>query len=252
MGYYNTLDIPDNSQCHARISCGIVAYRVNNEGDIEYLMIQRKDSIGFMDICTGKYSTNNKGYIIKLLKHCRIDELECFNNLEIPYMVRNLRLLNKLHNLYSKHWFNKTVNNIINRKKSGQIPKSLGWGFPKGQRNIYESDFKCAIREFQEETNYDFIDFRVAHKRKLYDRFVGINGRRYEYRYYIATPKVELHDPFIDDTNPDQHNEIRNIKWVTYEKIYHKLSRMSQRVFMANVHKVVKSIVNTNRTNNIY
>ncbi len=226
-----------------RIGCGIVAYRITNTGTIEYLMIQRKDSIGFINICTGKYSINSKGYIIKLLKHCRIDELELFRNLKIPSMVRNLRLLNKLHNLYSMPWFERTVCGIMHRKKTGQLPKSLGWGFPKGQRHANETDYQCAIREFEEETGYNYDHFKLVHPHRIYDRFIGINGRRYDYRYYIAECEDNaLKVPDIDKNKPEQFYEIRNIKWVTYEHIYHKIPRMSQRNFLANIHVIVKAI----------
>ena len=33
------------------------------------------------------------------------------------------------------------------------------WGFPKGRRNYQEDDKKCALREFEEETNDDFENF---------------------------------------------------------------------------------------------
>ena len=49
-------------------SNGIIAYRKHPETKvIEYLMICRKDSLGLMDFIRGKYSVNNKYYIMNMI-----------------------------------------------------------------------------------------------------------------------------------------------------------------------------------------
>lgn len=35
------------------------------------------------------------------------------------------------------------------------------WGFPKGRRNIGESDIACATREFNEETGLNQLQYRI-------------------------------------------------------------------------------------------
>jgi ADP-ribose pyrophosphatase YjhB (NUDIX family) len=56
-------------QCKMPItSNGIIAYRKHPETKvIEYLMICRKDSLGLMDFIRGKYSVNNKYYIMNMI-----------------------------------------------------------------------------------------------------------------------------------------------------------------------------------------
>lgn len=55
-------------------SFGIIVFR-NNEADIrEYLMIRRKDTLGFIDFMRGKYNTNNKYYIMNMLKQMTTSE----------------------------------------------------------------------------------------------------------------------------------------------------------------------------------
>jgi len=41
-------------------SIGIIVFRVNPEGKKEFLMIRRKDTLGYIDFMRGKYSIYNK------------------------------------------------------------------------------------------------------------------------------------------------------------------------------------------------
>ena len=54
-------------------SYGILAYRFNN-GKIEYLMIRRKDTLGFVDIMRGKYQLYNKMYLMNIVNEMTMDE----------------------------------------------------------------------------------------------------------------------------------------------------------------------------------
>jgi hypothetical protein len=59
------------------ISIGVIAFRFDNTiNDFQFLMIRRKDTLGFMDFMRGKYSIYNKEYIINLLKEMTIEEKE--------------------------------------------------------------------------------------------------------------------------------------------------------------------------------
>ena len=56
-------------QCKVPItSIGVIAFRINDNNDIEYLLIRRKDTLGFIDFLRGKYSLINKEYILSMLK----------------------------------------------------------------------------------------------------------------------------------------------------------------------------------------
>jgi hypothetical protein len=43
-------------------SVGIIAYRYNLRGEREYLLIRRKDTIGYIEFMRGKYSLNKNAY----------------------------------------------------------------------------------------------------------------------------------------------------------------------------------------------
>jgi hypothetical protein len=54
-------------QCKIPIlSVGIIAFTINSEGQIKYLMIRRRHTLGFVDFVRGKYSIYNKEYILNL------------------------------------------------------------------------------------------------------------------------------------------------------------------------------------------
>lgn len=49
-------------------SFGIIALRKSPTGTVEYLMIRRKDTLGYVDFMRGKYSIYNKDYIMNMIK----------------------------------------------------------------------------------------------------------------------------------------------------------------------------------------
>ena len=90
------------------------------------------------------------------------------------------------------------------------------WEFPKGRRNHRESDLECAIREFQEETNYNMDDYcLIKNINPFNEEFVGENYVRYKYIYYIGYLTNLEKEIFIDESNKDQVTELKDIKWLT-------------------------------------
>jgi len=64
-------------QCKSPIiSYGIIAFRNNpvKNNTREYLLIRRKDTLGFVDFMRGKYSIYNKEYILNMIKQMTNDE----------------------------------------------------------------------------------------------------------------------------------------------------------------------------------
>ena len=60
---------------HPITSFGIICYRINPENkELEYLMIQRKDSLCFMEFIRGKYTLDNEAYILQILEMMTVKE----------------------------------------------------------------------------------------------------------------------------------------------------------------------------------
>jgi hypothetical protein len=57
-------------------SFGVICYRTGSDGEREYLMVQRKDSLSFVEFIRGKYNVQNRGYLLRLLANMTTAERE--------------------------------------------------------------------------------------------------------------------------------------------------------------------------------
>jgi 8-oxo-dGTP pyrophosphatase MutT (NUDIX family) len=65
------------NQCKIPItSFGVIAFRYNTQNEIEFLMIRRRNTLGYNDFMRGKYLVQNKYYILNMLKQMTIEEKE--------------------------------------------------------------------------------------------------------------------------------------------------------------------------------
>ena len=80
------------NQCKRPISSnGIIAFRKrNNTNEIEYLMICRKDSLGYIDFLRGKYPLYNKEYILTLINEMTILEKQNLLNMDFDELWSSL------------------------------------------------------------------------------------------------------------------------------------------------------------------
>jgi 8-oxo-dGTP pyrophosphatase MutT (NUDIX family) len=94
------------------------------------------------------------------------------------------------------------------------------WGFPKGRRNLKETNRDCAIREFEEETGIYNNEYNIIHQiDSLEELFSGSNNIRYKHIYYVAMAKDNINNNFkIDKSNFNQVSEISNIKWFDFDE----------------------------------
>ena len=78
------------SQCKMPItSIGIIAFR-KNKNIFEYLMIRRKETLGFIDFMRGKYLIQNKDYILNMIKQMTKYEKENLLNIEFEVLWKNI------------------------------------------------------------------------------------------------------------------------------------------------------------------
>jgi 8-oxo-dGTP pyrophosphatase MutT (NUDIX family) len=224
-------------QCKLPItSYGIVAFRQHPESKLfEYLMIRRRDTLGFIDFMRGKYSVYNRDYIMNMLKQMTVDEkqkLLCYTFNELwNYLWGDNAHLEQFSNEenISREKFN-TLSNGISMDNTSTIEYSLAslvndsfvynswneaeWGFPKGRRNYQERDYDCALREFCEETGYNDVNAIHLLKNVLpYEEvFTGSNYKSYKHKYYVVMMKYE--DTLV---NTDYHiHEISQVEWKTF------------------------------------
>ena len=210
------------------ISLGIVAFRLTKEG-VQYLLICRKDSLGFIEFLRGKYPLYNKEYILNLIDEMTMREKEMLLKTDFKTLWKHLwgEFIGVQYRNEERHANDKFTqikrgiqmydegnydleSLIKDSKTSWETPE---WGFPKGRRNYQESDVKCAFREFNEETGYDkeMMDL-VTNVSPFEEIFMGSNFKTYKHKYYIA----KYNGP--DTTTNYQKSEVSDMKWLTYEE----------------------------------
>ena len=217
-------------QCRLPItSMGLINYRVIN-GEIEILLIRRKDSLSFVDFIRGKYFLDNIDYIINLFDKMTVKEKSMIKNYNFNYLWNYLwgnEMLNQYQNeeKISNNKFNKLKEGIYIDKKFYNIDviisKNLNnylnpeWGFPKGRRNYQEKDINCAIREFEEETGYSKSDILIINNiLPIEEIFMGSNFKSYKHKYYIS--KINNNK---EPNNNFQTYEISKIEWVNINEV---------------------------------
>ena len=198
---------------YPRLSYGIVLF--NDKGEI--VMIERKDSISYIEFIRGKYKLEEPDYIQLLFN--RMSILEKFVILESTFSS----LWNNLwyNNLESKKEYQKSLYKFKKVDIKYFIDNSMTdylyneWEIPKGRRNLNETDKECAIREFQEETNIQPNDYELYDMPPFEEEYVGSNNITYKNVYFIGKVKNNEYNLKIDNTNADQISEIKNIQWIS-------------------------------------
>ena len=199
------------------MSFGIICFRIHPiTNEIQYLMVRRKDSLGFVDFLRGKYNPNNDFHLNNIIKEMTKDEIN--NVLTMQYNDLWDNLWNKKNESYDKKNYDKFNLTIQCKKKLFDV--SLGWnepewGFPKGRRNNYENDYTCSIREFEEETGYKSKDLTIIKNIGFFEEtFTGSNLKSYRHKYYLC--KMNYKDTMDEDLF--QKSEIGKLKWFTYQE----------------------------------
>ena len=235
-------------------SYGIIAYRIrqpstslepavlNNIGNdtlngidtknIEILMIQRKDTLGYVEFMRGKYTIGDSHYLLSLFNQMTISELERIETYDFETLW-NALWNNQISRQYKQEY--ETALAKYTHLKSGSAEtqgKALQWyithanrewvtpewGFPKGRRGNRESEISCAAREFKEETGLSDDQFNlVKNLLPIEENFLGSNRIQYRHRYYLAYCKQST-EVLLDTENAIMTREIGAIGWYSFEK----------------------------------
>ena len=173
------------------LSCGILLIDKPslpvNPGDVNVLMIRRKDSMSFAEFMRGKYDAENGEYVARLIKNMTLKEQANVASEQFETLWRSLWGDDRMSTDFaiSRDKFNRLDRYSLVRDNLSEYTEPE-WGFPKGRRTRGESDLDCALREFAEETNIPRNAFTVLKNIALEETFVGLNTIRYRHVYYIA------------------------------------------------------------------
>tara|TARA_Y100000817_G_scaffold314902_1_gene315866 strand:- start:1215 stop:2042 length:828 start_codon:yes stop_codon:yes gene_type:complete len=228
---------------HPILSYGIILYNKEKEtNQYRIVLVERKDSLSYIEFIRGKYKNPlNYDYIQLLIG--RMTEEEKGNLLKYDFDTLWKKLwihIDTVNQRIQKEYLKSKV--IFDQLKAGNIKKDKmiyslqtiiettkenytmnEWEIPKGRRKNYENNKDCAIREFEEETNIGFSSYRLINNIiPLVEEYKGINNVRYKHIYYLGEIDT-LVNLEVNMGNRDQYTEIKNIQWLTEEECYQKI-----------------------------
>ena len=216
-------------QCKRPItSIGIIAFRKYNEKR-EFLMICRKNSLGFVDFMRGKYKLYNPLHLANLINEMTNREKSELLEHDFQTLWTNLwgeyvGVQYRGEENTSKEKFKKIRDGI--ELKNGRVYnlqsliedsttkwETPEWGFPKGRRNYQENDLSCALREWEEETGYSRQHLDIIHNLIPFEEiFTGSNFKSYKHKYFLG----EIH-PSVNAYSAFQQSEVSAVRWLSLE-----------------------------------
>lgn len=193
---------------------------------IKFLLIQRKDTMGYIDFIRGKYPEHEPTRTQMLnvyLSEMTIDERahlrqQPFDALWDRLWVNHESKCYKNEYESAKRKYERLdVPALIDATKSSWTFQEFG--MPKGRRNMRETNISCAEREFGEETGYRRGTYEfVQNYPVIEEEFTGTNGVQYRHIYYLVKMKEPAEPPVLDAGNKLQTGEVQNIGWFSYEQ----------------------------------
>lgn len=244
-------------------SFGTLLFRINNSGwsqeavisktahsitglegvtdQLEVLLIQRRDSLGYVDLLRGKYSIHDVEYIKKQIAGMTdverqkiltrdFDELWAemwgSESNDIQYKKDKENSRNKLMALREGITLDvsgtmATLGDFIQQTNlHWETPE---WGFPKGRRDGSELDLDCALREMREETGLTNDDIVViSNLEPLSETFFGSNRVHYCHKYFVIFVPDGSKVKF-DAMNPHMRREIGALGWFSLNQALEKI-----------------------------
>ena len=243
-------------QCKLPItSYGIIVFRPSSNG-LEYLMIRRKDSFGYIDFIRGKYVPNNYEHLQNIFNEMSILEREKILGSDFETLWKTMWGIQDSCNQYkgeeiaSQKKFEAlkmglpmgsnndlvTLEKLIKESKTDW--KETEWEFPKGRRNYQEKDLDCALREFEEETGISKKDIKIIENVMPFEEvFIGSNHKSYKHKYFLAyTEKIE------DNLQNYQQTEVSKLDWKTLEECLDSIRpyNLEKKQQIININKVLQ------------
>lgn len=238
------------------VKYGVIAVHKDGE-DIRYFLQQRRFSVSYQELVMGNFNPHDTGFLLTLLERTCAEErrrivcwsfkkIYChlwgtFNN---GYQKKYNRIKSKW-DILRKGFVVVTPDckkRISWRTLCAEValtaPKKNTYEFPKGKRECtptgkLESEWDCAMREFNQETEYAIGNCRVVpFVKPLVESFVGMNSVPYTHTYYLVKCQTMR-------TYTKQSSEARRIQWLTLSEALSKIwtHETSKRQMLINLHE---------------
>jgi ADP-ribose pyrophosphatase YjhB (NUDIX family) len=214
--YYSSIELENliNSKCKH------IYKPPNKRNNIRFLMIQRKQTMGFIDLIRGKYTLDNLHVYFnemtfqekEMLRHWSFKDIW-----EFCWLNKDSKIfISEYNNAYIKYR-RLDINYYLNNSEN--IYDFCEFSIPKGRKNTRESNLDCARREFFEETGYNNSHYTVLTNYPLIiEEFTGTNNINYRHVYFLAHLHDNIPGPYLNKQNILQCGEVSNIGLLTLEE----------------------------------
>ena len=221
------------------LSYGVIAFtKISNK--IYYVLINKKNTVGFCDIVKGNYDKSNIVFslekIVEVLTKKEVEILLTKNFNDIWRYMWSKPIDNASKYIFEK---NKSILfNILKSKK--EYWNETEWEFPKGRKEYQEKELECALREFEEETGISKQHINIIYNiNPQEEMYIGTNLNYYKHKYfigYINYKNINL--------NKYQIEEVSNLELFDFDtcnlkiRNYHK----SKKECLNNVNYIVNNL----------
>jgi 8-oxo-dGTP pyrophosphatase MutT (NUDIX family) len=230
-------------------SNGVIVYRILPQtNEIQYLMIRRKDTLGYIDFMRGKFPIFQKQYIMNMLLQMTIDERNRLRQRTIQYLsspedtTKDMYIKDKIQQLMNgvtSGTIRYDMLSLLSEADTISVWIEPEWGFPKGRRNTQEKDYDCALREFSEETGYSIsVLNNIRNIVPFEEIFIGSNYKAYRHKYYLMN--MLYHHSLSFKTF--QKSEVSGMEWKTYEECMMSIRsyNLEKKKMLTNVHNCLQ------------
>ena len=222
------------------MSYGLIVFTIDKNKEVKYILINKKNTVGFCEIVKGTYDKKNIELslrnVVKILTKQEVNIL--LNNTfdDIWKYMWNKNLDNNSKELFNKN--KHIIHKLLKEKRDYWLEPE--WEFPKGRKNYQERELDCAIREFSEETgiNSNIINI-VRNLHPIEEMYIGTNLNYYKHKYFLA---------YIDYSNIKltnfQKQEVKNIELLNYSESLNKIRdyHISKKNCLKNVNYIISHL----------
>jgi len=219
-------------------SYGILLFYIDPNDKIWYLLAQRRDTIEYADFLRGRYSYLNLETYFKLMTQEERERLkmytfgELWDDLWVNHDTRFYKdVQSKARAKYETH---ETLMKTLLEETTSTVTEP-GWGFPKGKKNLRETEIECSFREFEEESKMSIDYLNLLNLPPSKEVFKGSNGKMYSTVYYIAQVdhKIPIRKMIVNGLRTETvSEEISNLRWCTLEDALPILMPWRQKLLM--------------------
>ena len=189
-------------------SCGVILYKKNkffksiedNNGNItnnniryNYLLIQRRDTLGYVDFLRGKYNISSKFHIMNLLNEMTIDE------------KKNLTTFQQLREIKPKKYSFYRLDTLFKKNKfiDLKIVKNGGWHFTRilSPQDIHSRELETEHSDEYLKANKNSKKIKDLISRKVIDHDHLVDKKEYKFsrEFKLKTLSINQLPIYIQD-----------------------------------------------------